>query len=60
MNSVLEIGDKVTFIYQGHIEWEGTKNDILQSHNKHLDDFVFASELGKKIKASAKTQFLAD
>ena len=53
MNSVLEIGDKVTFIYQGHIEWEGTKNDILQSHNIHLDDFVFASELGKKIKASA-------
>jgi phospholipid/cholesterol/gamma-HCH transport system ATP-binding protein len=53
MNSVLEIGNKVTFIYEGHIEWEGTKDDILHSHNKHLDDFVFASELGKKIKASA-------
>ncbi|MDR1172987.1 MAG: ATP-binding cassette domain-containing protein [Bacteroidales bacterium] len=53
MNSVLEIGDKVTFIYEGHVEWEGTKNDILHSHNKYLDDFVFASELGKKIKASA-------
>jgi phospholipid/cholesterol/gamma-HCH transport system ATP-binding protein len=53
MNSVLEIGDKVTFIYEGRIEWEGTKHDILQSQNKHLDDFVFASELGKKIKASA-------
>ena len=53
MNSVLQIGDKVTFIYEGHIEWEGTKDDILQSHNIHLDDFVFASELGKKIKESA-------
>ena len=53
MNSVLEIGDKVTFIYEGHIEWEGTKDDILYSQNKHLDDFVFASELGKKIKESA-------
>ena len=53
MNSVLEIGDKVTFIYEGRIEWEGTKDDILQSQNKHLDDFVFASELGKKIKESA-------
>jgi len=53
MNSVLEIGDKVTFIYEGRIEWEGTKDDILQSQNKHLDEFVFASELGKKIKASA-------
>ena len=53
MNSVLEIGDKITFIYEGHIEWEGTKNDILHSHNSQLDDFVFASELGKKIKTSA-------
>ncbi len=41
MNSVLEIGDKVTFIYEGRIEWEGSKDDILSSHNKHLDDFVF-------------------
>ena len=53
MNSVLEIGDKVTFIYEGRIEWEGTKNDILHSQNIHLDEFVFASELGKKIKSSA-------
>jgi len=53
MNSVLEIGDKVTFIYEGQIEWEGTKDDILHSHNDHLDDFVFASELGKKIKMTA-------
>ena len=53
MNSVLQIGDKVSFIYQGRIEWEGTKDDILHSHNEYLDDFVFASELGKKIKASA-------
>ena len=56
MNSVLQIGEKVTFIFEGHIEWEGTKHDILHSHNIHLDDFVFASELGKKIKASALMQ----
>jgi len=53
MNSVLEIGDKVTFIYEGGIEWEGTKDDILYSCNKHLDEFVFASKLGKKIKVSS-------
>ena len=53
MNSVLQIGDKITFIYEGQIEWEGTKDDILYSANRHLDDFVFASELGKKIKISA-------
>ena len=58
MNSVLEIGDNVTFIYEGRIEWEGTKDDILQSRNEHLDDFVFASELGKKIKASAVEEVL--
>ena len=56
MNSVLEIGDKVTFIYEGHIEWEGSKDDILRSQNKHLDDFVFASELGKKIKSVAEKE----
>ena len=50
MNSVMQIGDKITFIYNGHIEWEGSKNDILHSHNHHLDDFVFASELGKRLK----------
>ncbi len=53
MNSVLEIGEKVTFIYEGRIEWEGSKDDILHAQNKHLDDFVFASELGKKIKSAA-------
>ena len=53
MNSVLEIGDKITFIYEGVIEWEGTKNDILKSQNHYLDEFVFASELGKKVKASS-------
>lgn len=56
MNSVMEIGDKVTFINEGRIEWEGSKHDILHSHNKHLDDFVFASEMGKRMKAVAEAQ----
>ena len=54
MNSVLEIGDRVTFIYEGRIEWEGSKDDILYSDNRYLDEFVFASELGKKIKSAAE------
>ena len=54
MNSVLEIGDKITFIYEGNIDWEGTKEEILHACNSNLDDFVFASKLGKKIKISAK------
>lgn len=50
MNSVMEIGDKVVFIYQGKKTWEGTNEDILNSDNKYLNDFVFASPLSKKIK----------
>ena len=52
MNSVLEIGDNITFIHQGGIEWEGTKEDILHSCNNHLDELVFVSKLGKKLKKS--------
>ncbi|MCK4406507.1 MAG: ABC transporter ATP-binding protein, partial [Bacteroidales bacterium] len=50
MNSVLKIGDKVAFIYDGEIWWEGDKNQILETDNKELNNFVFATELTKRIK----------
>lgn len=50
MNSVMEIGDQVAFIYEGQLWWEGSRDDILQSDNKELNDFVFATELTKKLK----------
>jgi phospholipid/cholesterol/gamma-HCH transport system ATP-binding protein len=50
MNSVMEIGEKVVFIHEGTIEWEGTSEDILSTHDEILNDFVFASNLTKKIK----------
>jgi phospholipid/cholesterol/gamma-HCH transport system ATP-binding protein len=50
MNSVLEIGDKVIYIYQGKKTWEGSSEDIMSSDNKYLNDFVFASPLSKKLK----------
>jgi phospholipid/cholesterol/gamma-HCH transport system ATP-binding protein len=50
MNSVMEIGDKVVFIYQGKKLWEGSKNDILQTDCIELNDFVFATSLAKKLK----------
>ena len=50
MNSVIEIGDKVIFIYKGKKSWEGNKDDILSSDNKNLNNFVFASPMSKKIK----------
>ncbi|MCB2197131.1 MAG: ATP-binding cassette domain-containing protein [Bacteroidetes bacterium] len=50
MNSVMEIGDKVMFIYKGEKWWEGTNNDIFDSTNKELNDFIFASKLSQKIR----------
>jgi phospholipid/cholesterol/gamma-HCH transport system ATP-binding protein len=50
MNSVMELGDKIMFVYQGNKWWEGTADDLFKSDNKELNDFVFASELFKKIK----------
>ncbi|MCK4661984.1 MAG: ATP-binding cassette domain-containing protein [Bacteroidales bacterium] len=50
MNSVMAIGDKIIFIYDGQKWWEGTKEQILNTGNKEIDDFVFAQELFKKIK----------
>ncbi len=50
MNSVMEIGEKVVFIHEGFKCWEGTKDGVLTSDDNHLNDFVFASNLAKKIK----------
>ena len=50
MNSVLEIGDKITFLHKGEKWWEGTIDDILRTDNKELNDFIFASKLAKAIK----------
>jgi len=50
MNSVMEIGDKVMFIYKGEKWWEGTRDDIFDSENKELNNFIFASKLSQKIR----------
>ena len=50
MNSVLGIGEKVIYIYEGHKEWEGTKDDIFTSTNERLNNFIFASDLLRKVK----------
>lgn len=54
MNSVMEIGEKIVFIYEGSKWWEGSKDDILQADNKELNDFVFASAMAKRAKFSGK------
>ncbi|MBP5584594.1 MAG: ATP-binding cassette domain-containing protein [Bacteroidales bacterium] len=50
MNSVMEIADKIIFIYKGEKWWEGTKDEIWQTDNQEINDFIFASSLTKKIK----------
>jgi len=50
MNSVMEIGDKILFIYQGKKWWEGTRDEILNSENKELNEFVFSSSLTRAVK----------
>ena len=50
MNSVMEIGDKIIFLKNGLKEWEGNKNDIFKTKNKSVTDFVYSSNLYKKIK----------
>ncbi|MFL5741376.1 MAG: ABC transporter ATP-binding protein [Flavisolibacter sp.] len=44
MNSVMEIGDHIIYMYQGEKEWEGNNKEIIFSKNERLNDFIFASE----------------
>jgi phospholipid/cholesterol/gamma-HCH transport system ATP-binding protein len=50
MNSVIEIGDKIVFLFEGKKEWEGTAEEILRSNHAELNDFIFASKLAKALK----------
>jgi len=50
MNSVMEIGDKIVFLYKGDKLWEGTKHEVMDTDCKELNDFIFASELTRLIK----------
>ncbi|BAX80285.1 ABC transporter ATP-binding protein [Labilibaculum antarcticum] len=51
MNSVIENGEKIIFISNGYKAWEGNKDEIFNTDNTELNNFVFASELYKKIKS---------
>lgn len=50
MNSVMGIGENICFIYQGHKEWQGNKDQVMSSTNEKLNDLVFASDLFRKVK----------
>jgi phospholipid/cholesterol/gamma-HCH transport system ATP-binding protein len=50
MNSVLQIGQKIAFINKGELWWEGDNKEILTTDNKELNEFVFSTELTRRIK----------
>lgn len=50
MNSVIEIGANIMFIYKGKKWWEGTKEEIIRTDNKEIIDFVYASKFMKTLK----------
>ncbi len=50
MNSVIEIGDNIMFIYKGQNWWEGDKREILKTDNKEVIDFVYATKFMKELK----------
>lgn len=50
MNSVMEIGNYILYMYQGHKEWEGSNKEIIFSKNQRLNEFIFASEFLKDAK----------
>lgn len=56
MNSIMEIGDNITFLAGGKKEWQGSRTDIFTAENEALQDFVFASELYKKVKQAVTTK----
>jgi phospholipid/cholesterol/gamma-HCH transport system ATP-binding protein len=50
MNSVLEHGDRISFIHQGHLWWEGHKDEFLQTDNKELQEFIYSTEVLRRIR----------
>ncbi|WMI69665.1 ABC transporter ATP-binding protein [Mangrovimonas sp. YM274] len=50
MNSVMEIGEKIVFLKNGHKEWEGSNKTIFKTDNEAVTDFVYSSELFKKVR----------
>jgi phospholipid/cholesterol/gamma-HCH transport system ATP-binding protein len=50
MNSVMEIGEKIIFLKDGIKEWEGSKHNIFKTENEAVTNFVYSSNLFKKVR----------
>lgn len=56
MNSVMEIGDRINFIHNGMVEWQGNSNELIHSENKNLENFVFASDFMQEIRDNLRNK----
>ena len=56
MNSVMGIGENIVYIYEGRKEWQGHSSEIMNSTNKRLTDFIFASDLLKEMREAVTHQ----
>ena len=54
MNSVMGIGEHIIYIYEGELEWTGTKHDVMSSTNERLTSFIFASDMLRKVRDAHK------
>ena len=50
MNSVMEIGEKIIFLKDGKNAWEGSNEEIFKTENEAVVDFVYSSNLFKKVR----------
>lgn len=50
LNSVITIGETISFVYEGHLQWKGSKDNVLTSDNELLNDFIYAQPLTQKIR----------
>jgi len=55
MNSVMEIGENIVFLKEGYLEWQGDKTQIFKTDNAAVTDFVYSSNLFKKVRAAQLT-----
>ncbi|MEL7121537.1 MAG: ATP-binding cassette domain-containing protein [Bacteroidota bacterium] len=53
MNSVMGIGENITLLYKGEVAWNGNKNEVMDSENAILQDFIFASPFLKDLRDNA-------
>jgi phospholipid/cholesterol/gamma-HCH transport system ATP-binding protein len=56
MNSVMGIGVNIIYLADGCLEWHGTKDEIMDSTNEKLNNFIFASDLFRKVKEANQSE----